>query len=335
MAECDACGTQTSMPFRCKFCEQPFCSEHRLPENHDCDGLRAYKDRSRKEGTVGYDVPSTDEEQPGRADPTTARSRTRGASGDSFSSRLKRFRRRAGGLLPSSATTAVLGVIVAVFVLQVADWATGLLGGSFFSTFALNVCRLDMFAGAEACVRQSVAGGWPLLLVTMVTSIFMHGSAMHLLVNGIVLFSFGRIVEQILGTRRFLGVLVGAALASSVAFVASAVVFDYASVGVTSAVGLSGGLYGIVGLLAVIRPRGQVLAFFIIPLRIRHAVGLFAAMDIINFLSQAAGSPLLPFASAGHLGGLTAGVAVGYLWRDRYRRPQGRHIFRMLQGVAG
>ncbi len=34
-----------SMPFRCKYCEKMFCSEHRLPENHDCEGLKSLKNK--------------------------------------------------------------------------------------------------------------------------------------------------------------------------------------------------------------------------------------------------------------------------------------------------
>jgi len=33
---CQACGTETMMPFRCPFCGGQFCSAHRLPENHHC-----------------------------------------------------------------------------------------------------------------------------------------------------------------------------------------------------------------------------------------------------------------------------------------------------------
>ena len=38
MVQCDHCGKEEYMPFRCKYCGGYFCSEHRLPEMHDCDG---------------------------------------------------------------------------------------------------------------------------------------------------------------------------------------------------------------------------------------------------------------------------------------------------------
>lgn len=34
--KCQQCGSETYLPFRCTYCGQYFCSEHRLPENHDC-----------------------------------------------------------------------------------------------------------------------------------------------------------------------------------------------------------------------------------------------------------------------------------------------------------
>lgn len=36
---CEKCGQETFMPFRCPYCGSQFCSEHRLPENHQCRNL--------------------------------------------------------------------------------------------------------------------------------------------------------------------------------------------------------------------------------------------------------------------------------------------------------
>ncbi len=33
---CQQCGKETFLPFRCPFCQGYFCVEHRLPENHAC-----------------------------------------------------------------------------------------------------------------------------------------------------------------------------------------------------------------------------------------------------------------------------------------------------------
>lgn len=289
MPDCSECGENVSMPFRCKFCDESFCSAHRLPENHDCEGLRDYTDRSREEGKIGYEVMK--EEPADRV--ATVGTRTEQDWGD----RLERY-------LPDSPTFAVLGIMAVVFVLEYTV-------PGFFSAFALD---------PELVLQEP----WRLF-----TSIFMHGGLGHLLVNAIVLWSFGRHLEEILGPTRFLEVLLVASLASSVGFALAGQLFP-----IGRAVGISGGLYGLVALLAVIRPELTVLAFFIIPLRIRHAVAFFATMDTVNFIAHAMGVtlPLIGgFASAGHLSGLLAGLFYGYRWRDRYRRQGPVSLWQMVQ----
>jgi predicted nucleic acid binding AN1-type Zn finger protein len=34
--KCAYCGDVTDMPFECTYCGDPFCPEHRLPEEHRC-----------------------------------------------------------------------------------------------------------------------------------------------------------------------------------------------------------------------------------------------------------------------------------------------------------
>jgi len=35
-ADCAYCGDFQDMPFECNYCKDPFCAEHRLPEEHRC-----------------------------------------------------------------------------------------------------------------------------------------------------------------------------------------------------------------------------------------------------------------------------------------------------------
>lgn len=46
MSTCVQCGDSVSddgSPYRCSYCQQPVCSEHRLPENHACTGVLSTK----------------------------------------------------------------------------------------------------------------------------------------------------------------------------------------------------------------------------------------------------------------------------------------------------
>ena len=43
--KCAYCGDMTDMPFQCNYCKDPFCSEHRLPEEHRCVKLTQIRAR--------------------------------------------------------------------------------------------------------------------------------------------------------------------------------------------------------------------------------------------------------------------------------------------------
>ncbi|WP_369335083.1 AN1-type zinc finger domain-containing protein [Halobellus inordinatus] len=48
---CLVCGSETAvngMAYRCAYCGEPVCSEHRLPENHGCTGSQLPDDESAK-----------------------------------------------------------------------------------------------------------------------------------------------------------------------------------------------------------------------------------------------------------------------------------------------
>jgi len=57
---CQICGKVEPLPYRCRYCGGIFCSEHRLPENHNCPELWLAKppverwSESRKERRIDY-----------------------------------------------------------------------------------------------------------------------------------------------------------------------------------------------------------------------------------------------------------------------------------------
>ena len=38
-SSCKICGQSDDLHYRCNYCNQTFCADHRLPEQHDCPGL--------------------------------------------------------------------------------------------------------------------------------------------------------------------------------------------------------------------------------------------------------------------------------------------------------
>lgn len=101
-------------------------------------------------------------------------------------------------------------------------------------------------------------------LWTFLTSMFMHQGGLHLFVNMISLFFLGNLSEQIVGRKRFLAVYFLAGLAGGLLFVfgawfGSIVGLERVFGGVNEyAVGASGALFGLLGLLAILIPKYRV-----------------------------------------------------------------------------
>jgi len=102
-------------------------------------------------------------------------------------------------------------------------------------------------------------------LWTIVTSIFMHGSFFHLFVNMFSLFFLGGLTERIIGRKRFIWFYLFAGILGSLFFVLFAYLGnfvprgDFIFGGVNdSAVGASGAIFGLIGVLATLLPRKRI-----------------------------------------------------------------------------
>jgi uncharacterized protein len=150
-------------------------------------------------------------------------------------------------------------------------------------------------------------------LWTFITSMFMHANLTHLFVNMISLMFLGGFVEKLIGKKRFLWLYLVGGLFAGILFVLIAI-FTGADINVF-AVGASGAIFALGGLLAVLTPRLPVLVFFILPMP------MWAAMLVLMFglwaLSLAVG---IPIGNTAHLGGLIVGLYYGFYLRKKYPR---------------
>lgn len=102
-------------------------------------------------------------------------------------------------------------------------------------------------------------------LWTIFTSMFMHGSFFHLFVNMLSLFFLGGLTEQIIGRKRFLWFYLISGIVGSLFFVIFAYLGTYFSRGDfvfgamnDLAVGASGAIFGLLGILATLLPKKRV-----------------------------------------------------------------------------
>ncbi|MDY6777380.1 MAG: rhomboid family intramembrane serine protease [Candidatus Nanohaloarchaea archaeon] len=323
MGECSECGDSVSMPFTCKFCGESFCSQHRLPENHNCGGLEEYRaDKKRTSDEITYDAER--EEQEGRE-----RNASPSAPGMTFVENLRvmynRLRRKVKNFF-SEGRGGSTGY-------RMQSPMTGAMKQSFpeigtFTLLSMIFVGYLLQSSFEGLTRQFALIPTAVLqgeLWRIVTTIFLHGSSFHLLVNAMVLFFFGSELERRVGTRKFLEIFFVAGIVASIGFTGFMQVTG-CSINPCMAVGASGALYGVFATLAIIAPEITVLAFFVIPLRIRTALVLFAGFDLF-LLTQ---NTLI--ASAAHLSGLVVGLYYGFKLQDRFRR-QSKDVFYDMMGA--
>lgn len=149
-------------------------------------------------------------------------------------------------------------------------------------------------------------------LWTFITSILSHGGPFHLLVNMFSLFFIGRLIEKLLGRKRYFWFYLIAGIFAGLFFVLSAFVFPNDMN--AFAMGASGALFGLIGLLIILTPNLRVYVMFIpIPIKMKYAApGLLVILWLISYLAN------IPLGNFAHLGGLIIGLVYGFYLRKKY-----------------
>ena len=148
-----------------------------------------------------------------------------------------------------NALPAVGTLIIVTVVLSVLGFILALTVPDVFASLALKPERVFSAFG----------------LLTLVTHLFLHGSFFHLLVNMLSLFFVGGVAERIIGKKRFVFFYLLAGVFAGLIFVAGAYTGTHFSWGERvfggigdSAVGASGAIFGLLGILAVLLPNKKV-----------------------------------------------------------------------------
>jgi membrane associated rhomboid family serine protease len=143
---------------------------------------------------------------------------------------------------------------------------------------------------------------------TLFTSMFMHGSWMHLGGNMLYLWIFGDNLEHKLGKGRFLIFYLLTGVIASLSHVFSTYFQQQSSI--TPSLGASGAISGVLGGYMLLFPKLKVKALFlyqiiIIPAYI--ALGVWIGFQIVSGLLSGSGSGV---AYAAHVGGFIAGLVL-------------------------
>lgn len=265
MATCDVCGRQENMPYTCHYCGGSYCAEHRLPENHRCAGLDEWDDPA---GVFDSGFDDSVRDSSGRA------SRVLDVDAGGFLAYFK-----------GNAAYVFLALMWVTFLVQLVVRQFGPAG--WFELLFLLTTRNPAYV-------------W-----TWVISVFAHGGFGHIVINSIVLYFFGPIVERRVGTKAFVALFLVAGMVAGLAQIATAI-----ALGETSAVlGASGAIMAIMGVLTVLNPQLRVYLYFILPLPLWLLTVGFAAYSV--FIALGGGIGAGGVAHLAHLVGLVIGLGYG------------------------
>ena len=152
-------------------------------------------------------------------------------------------------------------------------------------------------------------------LWTFLTSMFMHGGFFHIFGNMLSLFFAGSLVEKILGSKRYFYFYIASGLFAGVFFVLISLIPIFGLNPNSLAVGASGAIFGIIGLMMLITPNLPVYIMFIpIPVKMKYAA---PGMLIVLWLISQWGD--IPIGNTAHLGGLLFGLIFGFYLRKKYK----------------
>jgi membrane associated rhomboid family serine protease len=188
--------------------------------------------------------------------------------------------------------------------------------------FVLELFGGEAFVTKWSLVPADISAGHN--LITILTSMFMHGGWSHILGNMVFLWAFGPEVEDLMNPRRYLVFYLLGGLAASMAQV-------YADPSSTVPnLGASGAIAAVMGAFLVTYPHDRIRSLLIIFVFVRVAyipavllIGVWFLTQLVN-LGAVTSTQTGGVAYAAHVGGFIFGAIFTRLFLDRQRLSEGR-----------
>lgn len=166
----------------------------------------------------------------------------------------------------------------------------------------------------------------------LITHMFMHGSIFHLLFNMLALFMFGTMIEQIMGSKKFLIFYLICGLFAGLAQMGNYVV-DFWNIDQhlqsydletyqqllrsNATVGASGAIMGIVAAYGYCFPNTKMIIMPIpFPIKAKWAITGIILLDVFGGISNTTGDNIAHFA---HVGGALIGLILIFFWKRKNR----------------
>jgi membrane associated rhomboid family serine protease len=143
----------------------------------------------------------------------------------------------------------------------------------------------------------------------LITHMFLHGGLGHIFFNMFGLYMFGKILETVLGSKRFFILYflsgIGAALLQLSIY--------YLQGTDAQMIGASGAVFGILAAFAMLFPNVELMIFLIpVPIKAKYIVPIYAAIELFSGIASFKGDNIAHFA---HIGGAIVGFILIKYWK--------------------
>ena len=207
---------------------------------------------------------------------------------------------------------STFGVIAACSAVWVFLQGAGMSEETYYSSICnLRVIPAELTGSFNMSTQEGPCPtggiGWPALF----TSMFSHGSWMHLIGNMWFLWIFGNNIEDAMGHMRFMAF-----------FILTGLIADGAHIFLSPdssipTVGASGAISGIMGAYFILYPKARIETFVfyhVVPIPAWAFLGIWMGMQFLGLGAPETGDGG-GIAYAAHLGGLFAGLGLVFLFR--------------------
>lgn len=188
----------------------------------------------------------------------------------------------------------------------------------FWQEMTMDPQSLDVFIDRYAATPALIEKGENLL--SLFTSMFLHGGWMHLIGNMLFLWIFGDNIEAALGHIGYILFYIAGGLAGSIAHVVTNLGDQ------TPSLGASGAISACMGAYIMMFPTSRIhtfipIGFFFTTIRVSAWVfiGVWIVLQIFNSTMSAPDGEGGGVAWWAHIGGFAFGLVIGLLFRGRAR----------------
>ena len=232
---------------------------------------------------------------------------------------------------PAYVTWGLLIVNILVFLVQMSD-------PTF--TYAYSMVPYEITTGEDLTGPELLESqgqtieiphepGPPIIYLTLLTSMFMHGGIGHIFGNMLYLWIFGDNVEHRFGHLLFFIFYMISGLVASFA----QIMLDPDSI--IPNLGASGAIFGVLGAYMVLFPRNKVnviVFYVIVSIPAVIVIGVWAAIQLFNTWGNLAiAGQTGGVAHMAHVGGLVAGVIMGFIARVMIKEEPDSTLYRQYE----